>query len=120
MLSRDTPAPNGLRLRRACAAFYTFGKAVWGPDKAPKLMARPGWLQEQWAQVADAIIEIAGAQIDAEGHSEHLREKRARAAAKKRDALEGRDGDGSPEALSAWKAVVDAVMQAEHTPWESL
>jgi hypothetical protein len=82
-------------------------------------MARPGWVQEQWAQVADAIIEVAGAQIDVEGRGVKLKEKRARAASAKRDALEERDGfDGSPEALSAWMAVVDAVLQAE-TPWET-
>lgn len=125
MISTDVPAPNGIRLRRACAAFATLSHEVWGNERAAKLTTRPPWVQEIWARVADAVIEVLGSQVDVEGRGEALKRKRALAAAATRDALEGRDAeglgfDGSPEATCVWMAVVDAVMGAENVPWEHM
>lgn len=121
-LAADPPGPTGIRLRRACAAFNTFSREIWGFARAAVLPDKPARIQELWAQVSDAVIDVMGARIDQEGRSEPLKRKRAIAAAKQRDLLEGRTElqcfEASTDEMRVWMAVVDAVMNAETVPWE--
>ena len=73
------PAPIGERLNRARIAWDAHAQGVWG-ERAASLDDKPGWVQEVWAQVAEAAL--AGG---------------ARAAHAKRVELEGR--------LETWDAL---------------
>jgi hypothetical protein len=120
MIDTTLPSPNGLRLRRASAAFNTFCHAVWGKEPSADFFdTKPGWVKELWARVADAIVAVMGSAVDPHGNGQSLRVKRARAAFDTRNALEDRDGrasareEWSPEAVDVWCLVVDAVLTTQ-------
>ena len=48
-------APDATRLKRARIAWETHATGVWG--RASSLDAKPSWVQELWAQVADAALD---------------------------------------------------------------
>lgn len=94
-------APQGARLARAIIAWQSHAEGIWG--RAVILGEKPPWVQELWAQVADAAL--AG-RDDSEG---------ARLAFAKRIELEGRSDSWDtigPFGHDVWRKVASDVRKA--------
>jgi hypothetical protein len=92
------PAPSGARFGRARIAWDMHARGIWG-QSAASFESKPAWVQELWAQVADAAL--SGRDV-LEG---------ARLACEKRIELEDRGRLGQ-----SW----DTAMAPEHELWQEV
>lgn len=79
-LARQLRSPSGRRAQRARAAYETYQRAVWDPHPIHTFESREPRIQEIWARVVDAILEVMGADVDPNCGASPLTNKRAKAA----------------------------------------